>query len=132
MNTPLQIAAFYVALNAIVTLALAINAATTRGKTKIFLGDGGNEAMLRAVRAHGNNIEYVPLILVMLVTLALMQGSILFLHIIGICLFLGRIAHGVGLATKSGASPGRGIGMLLTLIAMVIAIVMLLMKALTF
>ena len=132
MNTPLQIAAFYVALNAIVTLALVVNVVRMRGKTKILLGDGGDEAMLRAMRAHANNVEYAPLVLLMLVTLALLQGSVLFLHIIGICLLLGRIAHGIGLSTKSGLSAGRGLGSLLTTIAMVVAIVMLLLKALTF
>jgi hypothetical protein len=132
MNTSLQIAAFYIALNAIVTLALALNAALTRGRTKVLLGDGGNETMLRAMRAHANNVEYVPLTLVMLLALALLQSSVLVLHIVGLCLFLGRVAHGLGLATKSGISAGRGIGILLTLIAMLVAIVFLLMKAFVF
>jgi uncharacterized membrane protein YecN with MAPEG domain len=132
MHTPLQIAAFYIALNAIVTLALAINAAMTRGRTKVLLGDGGNETMLRAMRAHANNVEYVPLTLVMLLALALLQTSILVLHIVGLCLLLGRVAHGLGLAIKSGISAGRGIGILLTLIAMLVAIVFLLMKAFVF
>src|SRR5262249_17167072 len=104
MTTPLQIAAFYVALNAIVTLALAVNAALTRGRAKVLLGDGGNEAVLRAMRAHANNVEYVPLTLLMLVVMALMQSSVLFLHIVGLCLLIGRIAHGFGLSTNSGLS----------------------------
>jgi uncharacterized membrane protein YecN with MAPEG domain len=129
--TNLQIAALYCALNAIVTLALAINAAVTRGRTKVLLGDGGNESMLRAMRAHANNIEYVPLTLVMLVTLALLQGSAILLHVIGAALFVGRAAHGYGLATHSGINAGRGIGTALTMLAMITAIVMLFIKALS-
>jgi uncharacterized membrane protein YecN with MAPEG domain len=51
---------------------------------------------------------------------------------VGLCLLLGRVAHGLGLAIKSGISAGRGIGILLTLIAMLVAIVFLLMKAFVF
>jgi uncharacterized membrane protein YecN with MAPEG domain len=130
LMTPMQIVGFWAALCAIVTLALAINCALTRGKTKVLMGDGGNEAMLRAMRAHGNNVEYTPLVLVMLVTLGLLQTSSLILHIVGGLLFVGRAAHGFGLATNSGISLGRGIGMMLTMIAAVTAIVMLLIKAL--
>ena len=128
--TPLQIVAFWSALCAIVTLALAVNCAMTRGKTKVLLGDGGNEVMLRAMRAHSNNVEYTPLVLVMLVTLGLMQTSVLILHIVGGCLFAGRAAHGLGLANNGGFSVGRGLGTLLTMIAAVTAIVVLLLKAL--
>ena len=132
MHTPLQIAAVYIALNAIVTLALAFNAVRARGRTKVLLGDGGNEAMLRAMRAHSNNVEYVPLTLLMLLVLALLQTSVLVLHIVGLCLLLGRIAHGLGLATASGMSAGRGLGIALTVIAMLVAIVFLLIKAFVF
>jgi len=129
LMTPLQIVGLWAALNAIITLALAINCAVTRGKTKILIGDGGNEAMLRAIRAHGNNVEYTPLVLVMLVTLGLLQASTLILHLVGGLLFAGRAAHGLGLSTNSGVSVGRAGGTLLTIVAAVIAIVTLLIKA---
>jgi uncharacterized membrane protein YecN with MAPEG domain len=74
-------------------------------------------------------VEYTPLVLVMLVTLGLLQASTLILHIVGGLLFVGRAAHGFGLATNGGLSLGRGLGMMLTLIAAVTAIVVLLMKA---
>ena len=129
LMTPLQIVGLWAALNAIVTLALAINCGVARGKTKVLLGDGGNETMTRAMRAHANNVEYTPLVLVMLVTLGLLQASTLILHLVGGLLFVGRAAHGFGLTTNSGISAGRGLGMLLTMVAALIAIVMLLIKA---
>ncbi len=121
--THLQIVALYAALNAIITLVLAFNAAQTRGKTKILLGDGGNEDMLRAMRAHANNVEYVPLALVLLVLLGLLQSSVYLIHGVGIALTIGRIAHGIGLSTKSGVTAGRAIGAMLTMGAMVAEII---------
>ena len=126
--TTLQIAALYIALNAIVTIVLAFNVVRVRVKTQTQIGDGGKEEMLRAIRAHGNNVEYVPLTLVALVTLALLQSSILILHVVGVALTVGRVLHGLGLNTNSGASLGRGLGIMLTLVALITAIVALLLK----
>jgi uncharacterized membrane protein YecN with MAPEG domain len=132
MNTALQIAAFYVALNAIITLVLAGYVVRTRVVTKTTLGDGGNQTLLQAIRAHGNNVEYVPLVLVMLVTLALTQASVLILHIVGGALAVGRIAHGIGINSNPGPSVGRAIGVFLTLVAFITAVVVLFMKAFVF
>lgn len=129
METPLQIAAFYVALNALITFALALYVVRARVTTRTLLGDGGNPTMLQAMRAHANNVEYVPLILVMLVALALLQASALILHIIGIALAIGRIAHGIAINLSSGPSVGRGAGILLTWAALITAVAALLLKA---
>lgn len=129
MLTPLQLVAFYIAVNATITLILAINVVRVRVKTQTHIGDGNKSDMLQAIRAHGNNIEYVPLVLVMLIALALTQAPAFVLHIVGGGLALGRIAHGIGIATNPGASPGRGLGMMLTLTAYITAIVTLFMKA---
>lgn len=128
--TSLQIAALYAAINALITFALAANAGRVRVKHQVFLGDGGNEHVLRGMRAHANNVEYVPLVLGLLILLALLQASATVLHVVGACLALGRAFHGLGLATRSGISLGRGLGMLFTLIALLTAVVVLLMKAL--
>jgi uncharacterized protein len=128
--TPMQIIGIYVALNALIALALAMNTARVRNKTKILLGDGGNEALQRAMRAHSNNIEYVPITLIMLVMLGILQASVLILHIVGASLTLGRVIHGLGLTRASGMSAGRGIGIVLTYVALLVAVVALFMKAL--
>ena len=128
--THLQIAALYAAINALITLALAINVMRARMKNKVLIGDGGNEAVLRAMRAHANNVEYVPLVLVLLTLMALVKSSMLLLHIVGICLAVGRLFHGLGLAIESGLSIGRGVGTMLTVVALLVAVVTLLLYAL--
>jgi hypothetical protein len=129
MTPSLQIAAVYVALNALVSLVLAGNVARQRARAKVALGDGGDEKLLQAIRAHANNVEYVPLSLVMLVLLALMQASAVVLHIVGASLLIGRSLHGYGLNKNPGASVPRGVGMLLTFVAVLTSVVVLIINA---
>ncbi len=123
--TQFQVVGLYAALNALVMLWLAANVGRVRGRTKISLGDGGNEEMLRAMRAHANNTEYVPIALILFTLLAAMQASTLLLHILGIALLIGRIFHGIGLS-RSSNSVGRGIGASLTFLSILVAILFLL------
>lgn len=64
----------------------------------------------RAIRAHGNFIEYVPIGLLFLVALEFMQAATDWLWILGALLILSRIAHAWGVVQTYGPSPGRAIG----------------------
>jgi uncharacterized protein len=68
----------------------------------------------RKVRAYGNFTEYVPLGLLLVITLELMDSSPWLLWLIGSLLIVGRVAHAWGLVTAYGPSPGRAIGFFLT------------------
>ena len=70
--------------------------------------------LLRAQRAHGNAAEYVPLVLVLLLALALVKAPAVLLHGVGGGLAAGRVLHAIGLYQSSGASVGRMLGILLT------------------
>ena len=48
-------------LLALVYLVLSIRVIKLRGQNSISLGDGGNEALQRAIRGHGNFAEYAPM-----------------------------------------------------------------------
>jgi uncharacterized membrane protein YecN with MAPEG domain len=111
----LQIAALYAGINILILLVLAVLVVAGRRKHKITLGDGGNEAFSRAVRAHGNAAEYIPAGLVGIVLLALFEPAtpVWLLHASGISLTLGRILHGWGLNTGA-INFGRMFGMILT------------------
>lgn len=116
----LQIAVFYIGLNGLITLLLALKVVQERMRTGVNTGDGGDMRLAQAIRAHGNNVEYVPLALILLTALALLSGaypgqiSIWLLHGLGIALTVARIAHGLGLLSSLGRSAGRAIGALLT------------------
>lgn len=111
---PLSITLVYLGLNALIMLALGVIVSVARLKTRIDLGDGGNATLLQAIRAHGNNSEYVPIALIMLAALELMAGPPWLLHGLGGALTLGRLLHAQGLYQSSGRSFGRVLGTSLT------------------
>jgi uncharacterized membrane protein YecN with MAPEG domain len=53
---------------------------SVRRKAKIFIGDGGDDEMLRAMRMHANFSEYAPIILILLAFVDLLGGPIWILH----------------------------------------------------
>ncbi|NCP62758.1 MAG: MAPEG family protein [Alphaproteobacteria bacterium] len=54
----------------------------------------------RAMRAHGNFAEYVPLILILMGFLESLGGSAVVLHLIGILLSVARLSHAFCLCLK--------------------------------
>ena len=49
----------------------------------------------RAIRGHGNLIEYAPLFLILMLALELSDASVTLLYISGIIFTLGRLMHGI-------------------------------------
>lgn len=111
----LEIVALYAGANIFILLGLAYVVVMGRRRHKIALGDGGNEAFIRAVRAHANATEYIPAGLVGLLILGLLDPAapMWLLHAAGLSLTLGRFLHGVGLNTGT-INIGRMLGTLLT------------------
>jgi uncharacterized protein len=104
------VTALYAGLYALLLLVLAAGVSRLRGRLKVGLGDGGHAPLTRAIRAHGNAVEWgLPLLLLMLVA-ELNHASHLFLHVCGIVFLLARVAHAVGLSSHGGESKGRVVG----------------------
>jgi uncharacterized membrane protein YecN with MAPEG domain len=119
--THLQVVALYAGLNALILLGLSLLVVRARRAHKVLIGDGGNPALVRAQRAHGNAAEYIPLVLILMLALAGLKASTLLLHAIGIALTFGRLLHGIGLNQSAGVSVGRALGMVLTWAALIVA-----------
>lgn len=85
------------------------------------LGDGGNPAMLRRIRAHANFAEYVPLVLVLMGFLEISGVAAWGLHLIGAALLLGRLLHGYALAFTAQFAFGRTGGIVLTFASLLVA-----------
>jgi uncharacterized membrane protein YecN with MAPEG domain len=115
----MQLAGFYIALNALLMLALAMRVMWLRNTRRVGLGTGGDETLARAIRAHGNATEYVPLALLMLALLAFEQFQPVWLHVFGITLLVARVLHALGLSSSPGLSFGRVAGITLTLLVMI-------------
>ena len=60
---------------------------------------------MRAVRAHGNNTEYVPIALILLLLARTLGGSLFLIHSIGLPLTVGRVLHATGFLTRGHETP---------------------------
>ncbi len=79
------------------------------------LGDGGDKALQRKIRAQANLTEYAPLFVILMALLELQRGNVAFLALLSVAFLLGRLAHGYALAFTDGNVIGRVGGMGLTL-----------------
>jgi uncharacterized protein len=112
------ITALYGALNALLNIFLANQVSTVRRKEGIGMGLGESKALLVASRTHGNNAEFVPLAILMMLIAELMGGASLYLHVYGGALLLARVLHVFGMARKS-PNPFRFMGVVITWTAIV-------------
>jgi len=110
----MRITGLYAALCALLIVVLALRVAYYRISRKVGVGDNGDRALIKLIRAHGNAVENVPIALLLLLLLELNQTQPLWIHACGIILVIGRIAHAIGLSRSTGASLARMIGVTLT------------------
>jgi len=120
---PFPSVALYSAVNALIMLTLGILVVRARVVTRTEIGMGDDPRMIGAVRAHANNTEYVPVALILMLILLLLQANILVIHAVGGTLTIGRILHAIGLSRNVGTSAPRFLGMILTWLSYLIAIV---------
>jgi uncharacterized membrane protein YecN with MAPEG domain len=123
---PFPMLALYAATNALIMLVLGILVVRARLKTHTEIGDGGNPAMMAAVRAHANNTEYVPVALLLMLILIPLRANAYVIHAVGATLTIGRLLHAIGLSRNVGTSIPRFFGMLLTWTSYLIAIIAML------
>ena len=120
---PYPMVALYAAFNALIMLVLAILVVRARVRTRTEIGNGSDPAMMGAARAHANNTEYVPLALLLMLIVVPLRANAIVIHAIGATLTLGRLLHAFGLSRNVGTSLPRLLGMVLTWITYLIAIV---------
>ena len=116
----LTITALYAGLLALLFFILSFAVIRLRGSEKIGLGSGGNVALERAIRGHGNFAEYTPLILLLLGIMELSEMPIWLLHLVGGLLLVGRLLHGYCFAFTENLPPARIAGMILTFSTLII------------
>lgn len=116
--TTLQTAALWIGINLLFLTFVSMRVGLNRVKHKVNLGDGGNDDVFKAIRVQGNYVEYAPLVMIGLLTLAFLQVSSLAIHLVGGFFFLARVFHFLGLGTDIFAK-GRLFGTLGTILTCV-------------
>jgi uncharacterized membrane protein YecN with MAPEG domain len=98
---------------AVLNIWLSSRVVLARRPLKISVGDGGNEAVLRRMRAHANFAEYAPIFLILLAAIELAGGNSRILWVVAVVFVLARVSHGLGM---DAGSPRllRMIGMMTT------------------
>ena len=116
----MSIFALYTAIATILYLILGYYVMHFRYRYQVGLGDGGYDALNRAIRIHANFAENVPLLLILMFLIAQTGVFNAWLHLFGTGLILSRLLHVWGLIRTSGWSWQRAAGILLTQLLMLI------------
>ena len=115
VDESLQAIALWAGLNLGLTLLLALNVTRHRMKEGISTGRGNSQSLERAVRAHGNNTEYVPGALLGILILVALGYSPLIINLLGASLLVARFCHAHGIQQLEVALPKtRVLGNVLT------------------
>jgi uncharacterized membrane protein YecN with MAPEG domain len=122
-------AALWVGLHLILLLVLSLRVVRLRRVHHVVFGDGDAPDLIQAIRAFGNATEYVPTGLIALGVLALAGAPPMVVHLIGVVLFAGRVAHAFGLSRSGEASIPRTVGVTATWVAYIAAAVALIFYA---
>lgn len=114
--THIPVTLFASGILGLLSVVLSCMVTMARFKTKVMIGDGGADgqaALLPAIRAHGNFIEYVPLALILLGGIEVSGASRLTCEIFAALLIIARLAHAFGMF-RPAPNPFRAGGAVLT------------------
>jgi len=114
----LVITAALASIFALMFIKLSFDVIKLRRKNKVALGAGGVEDLDRAIRAHGNFSEYVPLGLFLIGALELNGAPLELVALLGLILLVGRLFHSKGMLEQPPAFDNRVRGMKLTFAAL--------------
>lgn len=131
MNFPAT-TALYAALLVLIYLGLTSWVIAGRLTKDTLFGDGGDGEFSKRIRSHANFIEYVPLSLILIALLEAGGGSQGVVEALLIALVVARILHPIGMLGPKNSIQQfacRGGGIIVTMIVMLVAAVMLILRA---
>jgi len=113
----IPITALFIGVFVLLQIPLTIMVGYRRARTGIQFFDGGDQVLLRRMRAHGNYTETVPIVLLAMAASELTGAPAWLLITGGVSLLGGRLMHAAILVLKGWGLP-RAIGMILTFVPM--------------
>ena len=120
----MTILALYAGVLGLMFFLLSARISLLRMRTKVLMGHADNPLLHRAVRAHGNFAEYVPLCLILIGSVAALGFSAWVIHALCLTLIAMRAAHalGVGYGVAGGQTIGAAMTYNIVIAASVLAI----------
>lgn len=92
-----------------------------RVKSETEIGDGGNLQLQRAIRCHGNFIEYAPLALILIGLLEFQNAPDFLVMGLAGAFVIARLLHPIGMKMDKAPNAPRVIGTMGTLAVLVVA-----------
>jgi uncharacterized membrane protein YecN with MAPEG domain len=117
--TPVPITLLAAAAAVAVNIWLGARVVRSRREHGVKIGDGGNDAVLRRMRAQANFIENTPFFLILLGGVELSGGNRIALGSIAAAFILARIAHPIGMDGPQ-LFRWRMVGMMTTVAALIV------------
>ncbi|WP_375276155.1 MAPEG family protein [Methylorubrum thiocyanatum] len=124
--------AFYAAILGLIYAGLSGWVIGGRVTGNVLFGDGGQDALQRRIRSHGNFQEYVPLTLLLIALYEAGGGAHAWVQGLLIVLVIARILHPIGMFAPTNSPRQfacRGGGILATLAVMTVVALLLLLRA---
>jgi uncharacterized membrane protein YecN with MAPEG domain len=116
--TPLPITLLTAAAAVAIHIWLGARVVRSRSEHGVRIGDGGNEAVLRRMRAQANFNENAPFFLFLLGGLELSGGNHVVLGALAAAFILARIAHPIGMEGPH-VVRWRMVGMITSMVALI-------------
>jgi uncharacterized protein len=127
----LPITALYAIPLGIIFIVLLFQVIVRRSAISLSIGDGGDASLHERIRRHGNFVEWVPMVMILML-LAEAQGTgAMWLHVSGALLTIGRVLHPLGLKADVPTHPLRIAGNMGGILATVILTVNLIIAAIS-
>lgn len=102
---------------ALLNIWLMLRVGKVRSADNVLIGDGGNENVIRRMRAHSNFIESAPLVLILIGAIEFSIGTNMVLWVVSALYIMGRISHAFGMDGGS-LEKGRVLGTVITLLTL--------------
>ena len=131
MHLP-SITAIYLAVLALLYAALAIQVARLRQRDRASFGDNGSLELRSAIRVHGNFVEYVPIIALMVAMLEMSGLPATRVHVLMGAMLVSRLLHPLGMYAASNTLQfriGRVGGITITFVLLISCAVTILWRA---
>jgi uncharacterized membrane protein YecN with MAPEG domain len=106
---------------ALVNFWLSWRCGQIRSDAKVSVGDGGNDLLMRRMRAQSNFVEQAPITLLLFALVEAAGHGSWWLAPLGAAFVIGRVCHGFGMDGNFAA--GRPIGMMTGMLAQAVLVV---------
>lgn len=113
----------------VLMIGLSTHITLLRASTGISIMDGGNMQLAERIRRHGNFVENVPMVLLLMAIAELLGATAVWMHTAGALLLAGRALHAAGVYHGNPKALPRILGGSATTLATLVATTAIALRA---